>query len=81
MLIKLIIIAAILYGLYRLAGGRILPEKFSRPEHGKKKEDPGAPALDGDTLVECAHCSTYVVKKEAILYKGKHYCSRDCLPK
>ena len=80
MLLKLILIGAVLYGLYRLAGGKLLPEKGfgkgnvpSEGEKGGKEEE--------DTLVECSRCSTYVVKKEAIFYKGKYYCSRECLPK
>ncbi|WP_292662498.1 PP0621 family protein [Nitratifractor sp.] len=79
MLLKLILIGAVLYGLYRLTGGRLLPEGgFKRAgKNGKKSEAES----DDDTLVECEKCSTYVVKKEAIFYKGKYYCSRECLPK
>jgi len=77
MIFKLIVIGAILYGLYRLAGGRILPES----EGPKKKKGPQRENGEDDenTLVECSRCSTYVVKKEAILFKGKYYCSRECL--
>ena len=71
MLLKLIVIGAILYGLYRLAGGTLLPKK----DTAKTSNDD-----DGDTLVECKKCGTYVVKKEALLYKGEWYCSRECLP-
>ena len=78
MLLKLILIGAVLYGLYRLAGGRLLPKKGSEkgnvPSEGGKEEEE-------ETLVECSRCSTYVVRKEAIFYKGKYYCSRECLPK
>ncbi len=70
MILKLIIFGAILYGLYRLFGGEIkLPKKDEQKE-----------TLDGDTLVECATCGVYVTKKEAIEYKGKFYCSKECLP-
>jgi uncharacterized protein len=74
MLLKLLILGGVLYALYRVAGGRLLPSRRERssaePEEGEE-----------ETLVECSKCSTYVVKKEAILYKGKYYCSRECLPK
>jgi len=74
MWLKLIILGAVLYGLYRLAGGRV-----KLPEFSKKSEPPKEPE-DEETLVECHHCATYVVKKEAIFYKGHYYCSRECLP-
>jgi uncharacterized protein len=73
MWLKLLIIAGVLYALYRFAGGRILPERS--PKKGTEKGEE-----EGETLVECARCSTYVVKKEAFLFKGKYYCSRECLP-
>ena len=72
MLFKLIVFGAIFYGIYRLLGGKILPDNKS-----KKIEDDD---IDDDTLVECETCSTYVVKKEALFYKGKYYCSKECLP-
>jgi uncharacterized protein len=74
MWLKLLIIAGVLYALYRFAGGRILPERS--PREAEEKGD----GEEEETLVECARCSTYVVKKEAFLFKGKYYCSRECLP-
>jgi len=73
MWLKLLIIAGVLYALYRFAGGRILPERSSKKERSQEEKE-------GETLVECSRCSTYVVKKEAFLFKGKYYCSRECLP-
>ena len=78
MWLKLLIVGAILYGLYRLAGGRLLPEKKSNNASGSGDN---SPVESGEELVECAKCSTYVVKKEAILFKGKYYCSAECLPR
>ena len=80
MLLKLIIIGAVLYGLYRLAGGKLLPEKGLGKSASSSKESTDEKG-DENTLVECSRCSTYVVKKEAIFYKGKPYCSKECLPK
>ena len=77
MILKLIVIGAILYGLYRLVGGRILPE--SKDSKEKKGQQKGTREDEENTLVECDRCSTYVVKKEAIFFKGKYYCSRECL--
>jgi len=73
MWLKLLIIGGVLYALYRFAGGRILPER-------KKSDASDESEREEETLVECAECSTYVVKKEAIFFKGKYYCSRECLP-
>jgi uncharacterized protein len=78
MWLKLLIVGAILYGLYRLAGGRLLPKSGGESSDKAKGKDP---AESGEELVECSKCSTYVVKKEAILFKGKYYCSAECLPK
>jgi len=75
MWLKLLIVGGILYALYRFAGGRILPERKDTAQ--KSPEEPG----EEETLVECDKCSTYVVKKEAIFYHGKYYCSAECLPK
>jgi len=79
-MLKLILIGAILYGLYRLAGGRLLPEREAK-KPGNTSPEKREAGKDEDTLVECSRCSTYVVKKEAIFYKGKYYCSKECLPK
>ncbi|WP_457606904.1 PP0621 family protein [Nitratifractor sp.] len=78
MLLKLIFLGAIFYGLYRLMGGKMLPEKWSRKVNSREEKDTKE---EEETLVECEKCSTYVVKKEAIFFKGKYYCSRECLPK
>jgi len=74
MILKLIIIAAVAVALYRLAGGTLLPKRRD------EKISPDEKAEE-ETLVECDRCSTYVVKKEAIFFKGKYYCSRECLPR
>jgi len=75
MWLKLLIIGGVLYALYRFAGGRILPQKSAKGEKKSREEE-----REEETMVECATCSTYVVKKEALFYKGKYYCSRECLP-
>ena len=73
MILKLILFGLIIYGLYRLMGGSLLPNKKSKKESN--------PELPEDTMVECQKCSTYVSISEAIKYKGKYYCSAECLPK
>ena len=73
MILKLIILGAIFYGIYRLMGGRLLIPKKNNRDRGKE--------LHNDTMVECEECSTFVTIEEAIQYKGKYYCSPDCLNK
>jgi uncharacterized protein len=75
MWLKLLIIGGVLYALYRFAGGRILPNRSKKVQSSETAEE-----KEEETLVECANCSTYVVRKEAILFKGRYYCSRECLP-
>ena len=75
MILKLIILGAIFYGIYRLMGGRLLTPKDDNTKTDKKRE------LSNDTMVECEECSTFVSIEEAIQYKGKYYCSPECLNK
>ena len=74
MLLKLLVFGALLYGLYRLLGGKLLPEKTKDSSTAKASKE------DEETMIECEKCSTFVVKKEAIFYRGHYYCSRECLP-
>jgi len=76
MLLKFIIIAVVLYFLYKLLGGTL-------PEIGGRKRDTipkgeDKKKIEEDTLVECEKCGTYVTYKESIIVKGKVYCSKEC---
>ncbi len=66
MLLKLILIIAVVYFLYRLFGGEF---KLPTPKSKEQKE------VEQNTLVECASCSIYITKKEAIKKGDKFYCS------
>jgi uncharacterized protein len=71
MFLKLLVFAVIGIVIYRALGGKIPlldPKESSRDD------------IDGDTLVECATCGTYVTIKESFTVKGKHYCSKECIP-
>ena len=74
MILKLIVFAAIGIFIYKLMGGKLptVSQKNSKPKKTKTKEP------DGDTLVECSKCGTYVSTKEAILINGKYYCD-ECV--
>lgn len=76
MLLKFIIIAVVLFALYKLLGGKL-------PEIGGRKKDTipkgeDKKKIEEDTLVECEKCGTYVTYKESIIVKGKIYCSKEC---
>ncbi len=79
MLLKLIIIGAVGFWIYKKFGGTLTWQKDTKGVQAKKQEDEDL-MLDKDTLVECEKCSTFVVKSEAIIYNGKYYCSKECLP-
>lgn len=34
--------------------------------------------LEGDTMVECKKCTTFVSHKEAIIKEGCFFCSKEC---
>ncbi len=67
MILKLILVIIVFLGIFKLLGGKLPSLKSSE----EKK-------LEGDTLVECEECSTFVTAKEAIIVKGKYYCSLEC---
>ena len=71
MILKLILIAAVLVAIYKFMGG-----SFALPSQNKEAKEE-----DADALEECQTCGTYVTRKETIVFKGKYYCSRECLPK
>lgn len=64
MILKLIIFAIAGVLIYKFFGGKL-------PTIGKSAEEK---KLDGDTLVECSKCGTYVTVKECIIISGKYYC-------
>ena len=68
-MLKVIIILALLYFVYRALGGEIkLPTKKST----KSNEND-----DANTLVECCKCGLYITQKEAIKKFNNFYCT-DC---
>jgi len=73
MILKLILMGAVLYALYRFAGGNLLPSSKEKRLDKDEGKDP-------DSLEECVTCGTYVTAKESIALKGKIYCSKECLP-
>ena len=66
MFLKIVLLLIIIYFLYRFFGG-----SFSLPKPKTKEKD----EVEQNTLVECASCSVYITKKEAIKKGNKYYCS------
>jgi len=68
MILKLILFAVIGLLIYKLVGGQF-------PKIGaKKRAQKPKKKIEGDTLVECTKCSTYITVDESILINGKYYC-------
>ncbi len=72
MILKLIGIVVIMLGVWKLLGGKLPSFKLQSKDDKK---------LDNDTLVECETCGLFVTAKEAIIAKGKYYCSLECANK
>jgi uncharacterized protein len=47
--------------------------KVDIEEHRKEK-----PKLEGDTMVECRQCATFVSHNDAIIKDGCFFCSKEC---
>lgn len=69
MLFKILILAAIIFGVYYFF---IKAKPVENKKSKKSKKEPE------DIMVECQKCGTYVSNKEAIIKNGKYYCSKEC---
>jgi len=76
MILKILIISAVIYGVY-LMFFKTKPEVKSSQKSAKKESK----KLDADEMVECATCGVYAEVNECILSNGKYYCCRECLDK
>ncbi len=66
-MIKFILLALLLYGIYFF---------FFRPKEVKqKKED----KKQSQTMVECSHCGVFVSTNETFIANGQYFCSKACL--
>ncbi len=76
MIFKLIILAAVIYGVYILffREGNLI-EKMKQNNTKNQKKDKGD---DVDTVVECGKCGIYVSIDEAVIKDGVYFCSKEC---
>ncbi|MBP1681532.1 MAG: hypothetical protein H6Q35_1871 [Proteobacteria bacterium] len=70
MLLKIALFAVIIFLIY------IFFFKNSRKEEIKKNASKRV--LEGETMVECQACSTFISHKEAIIKDGLFFCSKEC---
>lgn len=70
MLIKIALFVAVMVLIY------IFFFKNSRKDEIKKNAS--RKVLEGETMVECKECSTFISHNEAIIKDGQFYCSKEC---
>lgn len=70
MLLKIALFAVIIFLIYMFFF------KNSRKEDIQKSAS--KKVLEGETMVECQMCSTFISHKEAIIKDGLFYCSKEC---
>lgn len=73
MIFKLIILAAVIYGVYILffRNGNLV-EKMAETKRKSEKNE------TVETVVECKKCGVYISTDEAVIKDGKYYCSNEC---
>jgi len=72
MAIKFLLLIGVFFVIY------IIFFKKSKKEipTGKKRSKKVPP--EGDIMMECAKCETFVGEDDAIIKDGKFYCSKEC---
>lgn len=76
MILKLLIIGAVIAGVYFLFFKTKTETKVAKKTAKKETKK-----IDADEMVECTTCGVYAEVEECILSNGKYYCSRECLAK
>ncbi|AFL67739.1 PP0621 family protein [Sulfurospirillum barnesii] len=71
MLFKIAILLGVLFLIY-------LFFFKNRRQEDVKKSTTHTKVLEGETMVECQKCSTFVSHNEAIIKDGQFYCSKEC---
>jgi len=70
MILKLLVLAAVLYLVYKI----LFRRKLNSTDSNTKNDEV-------DTMTECPTCKVYTARDDAILSNGKYYCSKECLDK
>ena len=70
MILKLLVLAGVLYLVYKI----LFRRKLNSTDSNTKNDEV-------DTMTECPTCKVYTARDDAILSNGKYYCSKECLDK
>ncbi|MBE0495613.1 MAG: Prokaryotic metallothionein [Campylobacterales bacterium] len=70
MILKILGLVAVLFLIY------FFFFKVARTSGGTSPKKPKK--LQGETMLECANCSTFVSDSDAIIKDGQFFCSREC---
>lgn len=76
MILKLLIIGAVIAGVYFLFFKTKPEQKVTKKTSQKETKK-----IEADEMVECSTCGVYAEIEECILSNGKYYCSHECLTK
>lgn len=71
MLVKLLIFVAVVVLIYVFFFKNSRKEEIKESKKSSKK-------IEGDTMVECAKCSTFISDKDSIIKDGQFFCSKEC---
>lgn len=71
MLFKIIGFLVVIFLIYIFFFKNARKEEIAKKNTHNKK-------LEGDTMVECHKCSTFVSHSEAIIKDGSFFCSKEC---
>ncbi len=71
MLLKILGFVVVVFLIYNLYFKNKRKEEIAKKNAERKK-------LEGDTMVECQQCATFVSHNEAIIKDGCFFCSKEC---
>lgn len=70
MLLKIALFVAVLVLIYIFF--------FKNSKKGEMNKKSSKKVLEGETMVECKACSTFISHNEAIIKDGQFFCSKEC---
>lgn len=70
MLLKIALFVAVLFLIYIFF--------FKNSKKGEMNKKSSKKVLEGETMVECKACSTFISHNEAIIKDGQFFCSKEC---
>ena len=71
MLTKILIFVGVIFLIYIFFFKNKRKVEIQKHKETKK-------TLEGDTMVECTQCATFIVDKDAIIKDGQFFCSKEC---